>query len=194
MNDHSPSSANGWATSLDDWGQRNEHKITLPSGARVVIRFADTGMLIRNGALPQKLKRVALLDFFDSKDAGERMAAQILANEVSDADEIAKEYSELKMHLAAEALIEPRVTVEQIEQGAIPPEDLEFIHMILTRERGTDARGVVLGVLPLDLFTTFREAHEDTLEEGHSPGLDPACPACIYLARSLSSLRLAGAM
>ena len=174
----------GWADSKTAWKRRAGHNITLPTGVKVRVRFPDVAALIRSDALPQELIHTAFMDKF---------APDLLRQIVGDPEkerELLANFNDLTDRLAVEMLVEPKLTLEELRE--LPQEDLEMLKEIAMRERNTDARGVQLGVVPLDVFATFREAHEGldaAATEGHPPFPDPGCDACREGMRAFSSLR-----
>lgn len=178
---------------LADWSNRGHHKITCPTGFQPTIRFPDLAALVRNDALPEQLLNVALREIIGSNEDGKRLADQIRRGELKEATTFVHELIDLQRYLAVEAIVDPPVTMEDVEQGKVPPEDLEMIREIAMRERDTDARGRIIGVLPLDAFTTFRDAHRTGDEEGdplagHPAGLVESCPSCQSFVFELSTL------
>lgn len=183
-----------WASSKDEWKQRSFHNITLPSGLRATIRFPDLEGLIRNDALPERLLGIALRDILGVDDAeAEGLAKQVRDGDTSKARELANELTDLQRFLTLEALVEPKVTIEEVESGEFDARDFEMLRQIAMRERNTDAKGVFLGVVPLDLFTTFRDVHERIggadWGKDHPAGLVEGCPACETFDRGLSAVR-----
>jgi hypothetical protein len=174
---------NSWAGSKTAWKRKRVHQITLPTGQQVLARFPDTTTLFQNEAVSSDLIHVAFMDQF---------APDMLRAIIGDTDkeaELLKNFNELGDRLAVDMLVEPKLTLEELRE--IPQEDLDMLKQIAMRERNTDAKGVVLGVVQLDVFTTFREAHErsEDVAEGHPPFPDPGCDACVEAFREFSSLR-----
>jgi len=96
----------------------------------------------------------------------------------------AKDYVGLLDGLLVEMLVDPKITVEEIEQ--IPGEDRDMLLAIAQREQFVDAEGVRLGVAPLSAFREFRELHGcvDREPEG--------CEACKTLQQRFSTSDLGG--
>jgi hypothetical protein len=162
----------------------------MHSGIRITLRIPDLATLIRNDAVPVELMGIALREVLGSNEDGKRLADQVRKGEHKEATELVHQIIDLQRFLTVEAIVEPELTLADVEAGAVPAEDLELIRQIAMRERSTDAKGVVLGVLPLDAFTTFRDFHtiRDEDGQGHPPGLVESCPACQAFVDELSSL------
>jgi hypothetical protein len=176
-----PQSGNGTVTKTG-WKKLTVHSVWCPTGARVKIRFPNMSALFRSNALPTELVHVAFMDKF---------APDMLRQIIGDADkeaELLRNFDDLQNRLVVDMLVEPKLTLGELHQ--VPQEDLEMLKEIAMRERDTDARGVRLGVVSLDAFQTFREAHEgsEDVAEGHPPFPDPSCRACQQAMREFSSL------
>jgi len=176
-----PQSANG-TVSKTAWKRLAVHTITVNSGARLKIKFPDMSSLLRADALPTELVHVAFMDKF---------APDMLRQIIGDADkeaELLRNFDDLQNRLIVEMLVEPKLTLDELH--LVPQEDLEMLKEIAMRERNTDARGVILGVVPLDVFATFREAHEgsEDVAADHPPFPDPDCGLCVEAFRAFSSL------
>jgi hypothetical protein len=177
------------APTLEQWAQAGLHRAWMHSGIRITLRIPDLATLIRNDAVPVELMGIALREVLASNEDGKRLADQVRKGELREATELVNQIIDLQRFLAVEAIVEPEVTLADVEEGAIPAEDLELIRQIAMRERSTDAKGVVLGVLPLDAFTTFRDLHAVLAgEQDHPAGLVESCPACQAFVDELSSL------
>jgi hypothetical protein len=188
MNDNSQPSANGWATPLDQWKQAALHNVTLAPGCRAVMRFPDLQTLIRNDAIPTHLLQVALKEALAPADEGERLAQQIRDGNLDEPKKLMKELVELQRFITLEAIVEPQISEADLDSGEFPAEAFELARQIAMRERNTDAEGRFLGVVPLDLFTTFRDLHaNEEADAGHAPGLDPDCSSCRTLELVFSS-------
>jgi hypothetical protein len=179
-----------WASSRDELRQAALHRVHGYAG-RYVIRFVDLEALIANDALPERLMAIALREVLGSNEDARKLAEQIRAGELDEAKQVVKDLVELQRHLTVESIVAPQITLEDVESGLIDPRDFELLRQIAMRERNTDAKGVFLGVVPLDVFTTFLELHElaggDSWAEGHPAGLVEACPACQAFERALST-------
>lgn len=171
------------ATPADVWRERAIHTVTGPTGSVAKIRIPGIGTILAAGDLPTHLIRLALLDI--SHKDGAASALEGLLDEVLDDDkreELLREVTNLReyqAHLVAAALVEPELTVDEILSGEFPEDDLSMIAEIVQRLRAFDARGVRIGVEPLDRWARFHEEHELGTE---------SCEHCERLARQFSSV------
>jgi hypothetical protein len=160
---------------------------------RYLVRFVDLEALIAQDALPERLLGIALREVLGSNEDAKRVAEQIRAGELAEPKKLVVELIELQRWITLESLVTPTFTLEEVESGEFDPRDFELLRQIAMRERNTDAKGVFLGVMPLDLFTTFRETHEliggPDWATGHPAGLVESCPACQTLERALTNAR-----
>src|SRR5262245_15685657 len=168
-------------TSAAAWKQKALHDITLPTGVQVTIRIPDVGMLLKGGAVPEKL-RIAALAYISRELTGKVPG---LVREEDDGNAIIDEEilaDQMRMHdwIVLQSVVEPQLTEDDLPN--IPVEDLVMLTEIANRERDTDALGVRLGVEPLDRWLPFREAHGCPAE---------GCPAC-EAARARLSTRNVG--
>lgn len=177
------SSGSSWAGTADGWKKRGVHRITLPSEQRILMRIPDLSKMVEGDAIPQHLLGIALREVIDQTDGARSLVDQIKAGQYDEATKTVAEVNELDRWLVSQSVIEPAVTLDDIRSGEIPAEDVSFVAQICRRERFTDARGVTIGVAPLDDFVTFREAHgcvEGVGEEG--------CRACREVQGVFSSV------
>lgn len=151
-------------TPADVWRQRAVHTVTGPSGAVQKIRIPGVATLLENGHLPDHLYGVALLDI--SHPDGAAGALREMVEDVLLDDEKrgkllveVRKLGEYQRRLVAAALVEPALTYEQITDGSLPEDDLGMIAEIVQRMRATDARGVRIGVEPLDHWARFHLEH-----------------------------------
>jgi hypothetical protein len=181
--------------SLAAWQARALHTITLPSGQRVKIRIPGIATLLEHGDLPEDLAELALLEL-----TSEGGATAALAGELAQASEngaraavlerIAR-YGEFQRNLVCAAVVavetapgafeDVSLTPETLMELGLPEDDLALVAEIIQRLRAHDARGVRIGVEPLDRWATFREAHGCP---------DQDCPGCAKLVAALSSVDL----
>lgn len=167
--------------SLAGWQARTIHTITLPSGQTVRMRLPGVATILEYGDLPDDLIGMAVAEI--TRDGG----AAVLVTEAAPDREATltrlREFTGFQRHLVAAALVEPALTYEQIteavQDGSLPEDDLAMVAEIVQRLRNRDARGVMVGVEPLDRWATFREAH------GCS---DPGCEACQKVVEQFSSV------
>lgn len=148
------------------WKKLGIHTITLPSGFVCKIRIPDLTLLLAAQAVPEDLRAVA----YEEITTALRTQASIAARRDPElptelAPERLENLEELNRFLVSQALVEPKMTMDELRvdkngEGAVPSEDLLMLTEFASRERTVDARGVELGVAPLDAFDVFREAHE----------------------------------
>lgn len=173
-------------TSKAAWAQRSVHTVTCPSGAVVRIRIPDLSMLLAQDAVPDRLRAVALQKVSEAfAEALRTPVADPAEGEEPSAPtldvEALKELAELHQWLVTQMLVEPELTLEDLEgpvEERPPGDDLTMLVQIASRERHTDARGVVLGVEPLSRWERFRDRH----------GCGEDCRACQEVVGDFSSL------
>lgn len=172
--------------SLSGWQQRNLHTVTCPSGQRLRIRIPGIGTLLEHGDLPDDLVEQALLEL-----TWEGGAAGALAIKASDPDTDSESLLAGVRKLAAFQRELVKHAVREVENGdewvavelddeslwTLPEDDLAMVAEIVQRLRGTDARGVRIGVEPLDRWRRFQHHH----------GCSEDCESCEALVRELSS-------
>jgi hypothetical protein len=162
--------------SLAAWKKRRSHHVTLDSGAEVDILFQDLGKLIQGDAVPKELTQIALQQSLAPGEAVRKIFEQIEAGETEKTMELARQLDDLDKWMVSESVVHPKLSRDDVDE--LPPGDVEMLCDIIGRRRKTDAKGVFLGIVPLDLFTTFRDLHKGNQDENHQAGLDPDCPAC----------------
>lgn len=179
-------------SSREELAARTTHRVTGYDG-NYEIRFLDLEQLIANDAVPETLLGIALREVLGDEEEARKMADQVRAGDISEATRLVKDLIALQRWLTVESIVEPLIDLHDVEAGLVSARDLELLRQIAMRERNTDARGVFLGVVPLDLFTTFREVHEliggDDWRDGHPAGLVEGCPACQAFEGALSTAR-----
>lgn len=176
-------------TTRDSWVKRGIHTVHLPSGAKVQIKFPDLSRLIRSNLLPEGLRAAALRQAFDDLEMPAPADATPMTEEqrktqIEERFKMAQELVELVDFLLLEMMVEPKLTREEV--GEIPGEDRDMLAAIAQRERSVDARGVRLGVAPLEAFHEFREFH------GCDEHGDAGCPSCKALQQRFSSVDVGG--
>lgn len=162
-------------TSAAAWQRLGVHMITLPSGAVVKIRLPDLAILLAGEAVPQELRDVAFEEIRTaiSAEAGTQQQPQQL-----DAERL-RRVADLNRFLVSEMLVEPKMSRAQVAEATLPAEDLEMLAEIAGRECQHDARGVQIGVEPIDRWELWRHAH--------------ACPEpCEHCAEVLSAFSSVG--
>ncbi len=171
------------STPVDVWRQKGVHTVTGPSGAVLKIRVPGIGTLLQLGELPDYLVGIALLDI--SHPDGAAGALREMADDLLDDEKQAKVLAEVRKlgeyqrRLVVAAMVEPAVTYEDVSAGDLPEDDLGMVAEIVQRLRATDARGVRIGVEPLDRWATFHREHG--LPEGE-------CDHCRALVAAASSV------
>lgn len=183
--------------SLAAWQARATHTITLPSGQRIQIRIPGIGTLLEKGDLPEDLLEIALLELTTEGGATAALAAELAQSENGNREQALERlasYGEFQRHLVCAAVcgvetspdvFEPiTLTAESLFDGSLPEDDLAMVAEIVQRLRAHDARGVRIGVEPIDRWATFREAHGC---DGDEPG-NPPCKGCEKLVAALSSV------
>jgi hypothetical protein len=187
----------GWASTREEWAKLSLHRVTFPSGFRALMRFVDLEALIHADAVPDRLLQIALQEVLGSGEQAREQARKldeaIQAGELAEPRKLVGEIVDLQRWLTLESIIDPKLTLQDLESGRFDARDFEMARQIAMRERNTDAKGVFLGVAPLDLFTTFRELHDaiggDGWANGHPAGVMEGCPACQTVADAFSSAR-----
>jgi hypothetical protein len=170
-------------TPPDVWRQRAIHTVTGFSGSTCKIRILGIPTMLEIGIFPDDLIGIALLDV--SRREGAVGALREALEEVLDTTkrgELAaevKKLAEYERRIVAASLVEPALTYEEIASGEFPEDDFSMILEIVQRRRQYDARGVRIGVEPLDRWAAFHREH----------GLDPEdCQHCQRLLQQLSSI------
>lgn len=180
-------SSNG-VVSKGSWISASVHQITLPSGARVKVQMPDLSRLIRSDLLPEDLRAAALRRAFDDLEVAPPLDPNVgndpekMQKALEERFAMAKQLVQFLDFLLTEMMVEPKLSMEEVAK--IPGEDRDMLIAIAQRERNTDARGVRLGVAPLNAFHEFRELHGcvDREPEG--------CPSCQTLQQLFSSADL----
>jgi len=182
------------SASLSAWQARAVHTITCPSGQRLKIRIPGIGTLLEKGDLPDDLLEIALLELTTEGGATAVLATELTSEngDRSKALERIAHYGEFQRHLVCSAVeaietapgvFEPlTLTADDLLSGSLPEDDLALVAEIVQRLRVHDARGVRIGVEPLDRWATFREVHHCTED----------CEGCAELVQRLSSVDVGG--
>lgn len=177
---------------LAAWSNAGLHVAQLETGAWVKFRYPDLSILAATDKVPDDLKPVALKRIAkeltlliqppaDAPDPeptldGEKLQQthqldRLLICEMVKAIAAADAELDEQGIPVAEAWEEVELTPAEVE--AIPHEDLTMLSEFAERQRDTDARGVVMGVMPLSRLARFRAAHS----------CRPHCEACESLRR-----------
>ena len=181
---------------LSGWQSRAVHRITLPSGEKVRIRIPGIATMLEHGHLPDDLFEIAFAEVVDTVSVQGAEGPAVIPGSVqwvgkAEGNEQKMErlqaYGRFQRHLVAAALVEPTMTFEQVTEatisGSLPEDDLSMISEIVQRIRFRDARGVRLGVEPLERWAAFRETHTGIACTGNED-----CPACQSLLDLFSTL------
>lgn len=179
--------------SLAAWQAKALHTVTCPSGQRLRIRIRGLATILEAGDLPEDLVDIAFTELTHEMGAAGAITKDLVGGEVSDEQRTRalrrmREFGRLQRHLVC-------VSVEEMEQGGdwqpvtltlddldvLPEDDLAMVAEIVQRLRGQDARGVTIGVDPLDRWASFREAHGCAAE---------GCEGCETVVRLFSSAHL----
>jgi hypothetical protein len=184
----SPTTSDDWAGTATAWKKRGgPHRITLPSGQRVLARVLGLGSLARLDGLPEDLTDAVVLHVVNLEHGGLPAVIAAELGAVSTDPEVAarvsqriSDFGRLTKHLVAEALVEPKLSIGDLEQ--IPEDDLEMLMRIVTGRQTFDAAGVRIGVEPLDAWATFPREH----------GCAADCEACKNALAALSSVDVGG--
>jgi hypothetical protein len=167
------------------------HDPVLPSGNQVVYRDTTLAELVSLDALPEDLLEIVLIEWTrpggaadlalqPHRELPEKPTKAQKAKADAKSKEIVARIRAVNRELIALALVEPKMTAEQLEQ--VPYADLELLTALVNRRTSIDAVGRHVGVVPLDQFHLVLEAHG--IEH------DPAdCQTCATLRWSLSTLR-----
>jgi hypothetical protein len=166
---------NPQVVSAEEWEQDAQHLIWTHGGKRILVRIPDLFELVRSDALPSALRTIALevVTRQAGLDQGDSPTTDGEPRKLS--WEEVQQTAELFEHLAYSMIVQPVITVEQFRR--LPSEDREMLRDIAMRQRDTDARGVVLGAVPLSRFAPFREEH----------GCAEDCPACAAALTAIST-------
>jgi hypothetical protein len=182
-----PPTPEAWAGSAGSWKKRGgPHRITLPSGQRVVANVLGLSQLARLEGLPDDLTDAVVMHVVNLDHGGLPAVIGAELSKAGQGDEQAAEkanqyiadFGRLTKHLVAEALVKPELTVGDLDE--VPEEDLEMLMRIVTGRQTFDAAGVRIGVEPLDAWATFRDEHNCPAD----------CEACVTARGRLSSVLL----
>lgn len=186
------SSQNGeWAGSVEEWTRRaGPHHVTLGSGMRVIFHVLGWQTLARLEGLPEELQHAVTLHAANLERGGlsfvigqhMRKAEENDDQEAADkAMAYTRDMQELSVRVVAEALVAPKLTVEQLRDPKIVPEgDLEELMRLCTGRAAFDSRGVRIGVEPIESLARFRHHHN----------CSPDCQDCEETLNDLSSVDL----
>jgi hypothetical protein len=153
---------------------------------------------LEHGDLPDDLAEVALeelmnttVDEFGRALSGAAKWSAAVAEDRAETLARIRRFAEFQRHLACDAIEEletdgvwERVTLTPADLAELPEDDLALVAELVMRLRNRDARGVTIGVEPLDRWATFREAHQ--CDDGSSGG--PRCEGCQKVTELFSSV------
>ena len=183
-----------------NWKSQNRawHQVTPPSGMTgMELRIPALTDLIRNEAVPERLRTIALKSA--AHPAGLRgVMAQTLTDENQaeaegkPLEDALKDNSELRQAVEDVVEIQKRLicecvrvggemlTLEDLDDPDFPAPDAEWLGSVMLREAEYDAKGVRLGIEPLESWARFRHFHD----------CGPDCGACAALQDEFSSVDL----
>jgi hypothetical protein len=174
------------SSGLGSWQSKAVHTVTAPSGQRLRIRIPGVGTLLEKGEIPASLTGFAVADLVDEQGAAGVVAEALSHGVESDAlRQRILEFASYQKTLVAAAVVafeRPDGTWEDVsltldQMADLPEGDLSMVAELVQRLRGTDARGVSIGVEPLDRWEMFREVH----------GCTEDCESCQRLVDELST-------
>jgi hypothetical protein len=167
---HTP---DGIATA-ERWANAAVHTVHLPTGTRVRLRMPNLTEMIRNDAIPERLREFALREIItgspletEQREDG-RVVPKIKWEDV-------KEVSEMYLHIVSAMLVEPAMSPDELRR--VPAEDFDMLREFATRDRDRDARNVSLGVEPISRWEEFQREHR----------CPPDCPSCKAALATLST-------
>lgn len=168
--------------SLAAWQARAVHTITLPSGMQVRIRIPGVATILEHGDLPDDLAELALAEITRADGAAGHVAEKAGDADSDTLKRLVSDFGRFQRHLVAAALVEPALDYDDVTEaaadGSLPEDDLAYVAEIVLRIRNKDARGVTIGVDPLDRWQSFRETHGCA---------DEGCEGCDELRRRVST-------
>lgn len=179
-----------WADSAEAWSTQVVHDVTCPSGRKVSYRDLTTMELAMLDELPKDLIEMAAAEWGNPGGGLRKAAEPILAltDTATDEQRAGAEEAmraglralwEVNRHLVAAALVEPKMTVEQLAN--VPNADVQMLALLINRATDEDAEGKHVGVVPLDTFRAALQAH----------GIEcaPDCQTCAAVRREVSTVR-----
>lgn len=138
-----------WAGSLADWKKHSLMQVTLPSGAQVTVRAVTLDELFAEGAVPEDLVHVALLNM-QPGGLVRKMAEHEAANEPDKRDKLSRDNLTLRDRLVLRAVVQPKLT--EADLGDLDVYDKAMIAQLAQRLRVEDAAGRRVGADALDTF------------------------------------------
>lgn len=160
------------------------HTITCPSGQKLRIRIPGVETILQHGDLPNDLWQIALDEITRDDGAVGGIAERVAAKP---RDEQLKEilgWAAFQRELVRAAVVAINtgddwadVTLTDDDLAEVPDADVELVAMLVLRVRSTDARGVTVGVEPIDRWDLWRRLH----------GCKPDCEACENVLSELTT-------
>jgi hypothetical protein len=182
-------------TTAEEW-TNTLHDPILPSGRKAVYRDVSLFDLQRLESLPTELREHVVKEWahpgtlaelavapFDElaelKQSGKTPTKKQEAAADAEFFRVTDLIGQVNLQVVALALVEPAMTVEQLQQ--IPTPDLEMLSSLISRKTAHDAVGRRVGVVALDWFRVVTAAH----------GLEcaPDCDACATAGWTLSAVQ-----
>lgn len=189
------------ASSTPAWKKQKRawHKVTPPSGMTdMELRIPALSDLIRNEAVPERLRSIALKsaahpagfrgvmaqqldDQNEAEEKGEKTLEDAIAENselkqaIDDVTDITKRLVAENVKVGGEFL-----TLEDLDDPEFPTVDAEWLAGVMLRDIEFDAKGVRLGIEPLERWARFRHFH-DCAED---------CGACAALQDEFSTVDL----
>jgi hypothetical protein len=172
-----PTSKTAWAKSND----AGPHLAVLPSGAVVKFVIPDAAALLRNGRIPNHLREAAVI-FTSHPDGTDELMRELVITSAlrgPGQDTIANVIQagrDLANVLVAEMVVEPEITVDDLEAGLLPELDLRMLLEFAERLRNTDAAGNELPITTQETWARFRRqpARVAGVADGNGLGPDDA--------------------
>lgn len=184
--------SNGWADPKTAWKKRaGPHNVTLASGQKVTIKVFGLGELVVRDAVPEHLRDTVALHLLNRDRGGidavlGKAMLDVDAGRMPDAEfqQRLRDAAELTKRLVVEAMVKPKITLEEIDAGDYPWEDIEQLMRLCTGQETFDSAGVTVGVERIDAWATFQREHAD------GPCLGDDCERCDRARGALSSLHV----
>jgi hypothetical protein len=182
-----PPTPEAWAGSAGSWKKRGgPHRSLSPPGSACSRTCSASPSWPELEGLPDDLTDAVVMHVVNLEHGGLPAAIGAELSKAATATsrrprrrtKYIADFGRLTKHLVAEALVEPELTVDDLDE--VPEEDLEMLMRIVTGRQTFDAAGVRIGVEPLDAWATFRDEH----------GCPPDCEACVKARGRLSSVLL----
>lgn len=147
----------GWGDSAADIAERLTMNVTLPSGARVVLRTVTLDQAIALGAMPDDLLYIAIADRAGA--AVPMMAGELRDGKIEKVREMSRDLLAMRERVSVAAIVadDPEAIAKSLDDF-----DREMITDLCQRRTNTDAAGRRFGPDRLD---TFRDADPERAGE-----------------------------